>query len=71
MLRKAKEEINLKIVELEKKLSEAKTFLGLEKTKRRLLEDNKKLSNKVLMLEKKLKTLEEKNDEINSDDSLI
>lgn len=42
-----KEEMSLKIVELENKLNDSRLFLGLEKynkkhEKRRLLEDNKK-----------------------------
>lgn len=65
-----------KISEIEKKLNDSRLFLGLKKDNRKhekriLLEDNKKLSNKVLELEEKLKTLEEENDESQSDDSLI
>lgn len=55
-----KENINL----LEKRLSEAKTFLNLEKInrkieKRKLIEDNEILSNKTLGFEQKVKYLEE------------
>lgn len=71
-----KEEMSLKIVELEKKLNEAKLFLSLEKDtrkheKRRLLEDNQNLYTKVLKLEKKLKNIGEEINESHSDDSLI
>lgn len=51
-------------------------FLDLEKDnrkhkKKRLIEDNQKLSTKVLELEERIKNLEEENDESHSDDSLI
>lgn len=76
MLLYVKEEMSRKMVELEKKLSKAKLFLGLEKDNRKhekisLLKENKKLSNKVCELEEKLKTLEEEKDKSSSDDSLI
>lgn len=72
----ANKEMSLKIVELEKKLNEAKLFLGLEKDNRehekiRLLKENQKLSNKVHKLEEKLKNIEEVRNESYSDDSLI
>lgn len=69
--------MSLKIVELEKKLSEAKVFLGLEKDnrkseKKRLIKDNKKLSIKIHELEeKKLKIVKEDKDETDIDESLI
>lgn len=72
----AKEEMSLKIVEFEKKLNEAKLFLNLEKDnkkhkKRRLLENNQKLSNKVIELEERLKNMGEERNESHSDNSLI
>lgn len=71
MFLSAKEVLSQKIVDLEKKFSETKLFIGLEQDnkkheKRRLSEDNKKLPNKVRELKEKLKTLEE-NDESSSD----
>lgn len=63
-------------MDLEKKINDSRIFLGLEqmnrkREKERLLEDNKKLSNKVLKLEERLKTLDEEMDESRSDDSFI
>lgn len=68
--------MDLKITLLENKLCEDKTFQCLKKDNRRiekkkLLEDNEKLSNKILKLEKKLKSLESSEVETNNDDSLI
>lgn len=72
----ANEEMSLKIVELEKKLNEAKLFLGLEKDNRKhkkriLLEDNQNWSNKVHELEENLKNIGDDRNESHSDDSLI
>lgn len=65
-----------KLMDLEKKINDFRIFIGLEqknrkREKERLLEDNKKLSNKAFELEEKLKTLGEENDESNGDGSLI
>lgn len=66
----------IKIINLEKKINDSRIFQGLEQMNKKwekewLLEDNKKLSNKVLELEEKLKPLEEGNDESNDEGSLI